>query len=137
MRRAYATLIAVTVVAALAITLIARLPRRAAVRETAAASVPVAALALDLVGGAVSPAVSAVPKDHLVRLEVRNRGARAVRLTLAGYEDRVSAAAIAPGETLRVEFLADRPGEDFAWLVDGQPAGRLGVTGSHLIEGHR
>ncbi len=136
MRRAYGALVAVTLALALAIVSLARLPRRDAAPVPATPASPVVALALDLAGGSVVPAVSAVPKDHRVRLEVRNRGRTPARLALAGYEDRVSAT-IAAGETLRVEFLADRPGEDFPWLLDGSPAGRLSVTGSHLVEGHR
>jgi hypothetical protein len=136
-RRAYLALLAVTAAAALGLVLLARLPRGAAERAAAPASAPAVALALDLEGGALVPALSTVPKDHRVRLEVRNRGSSAVGFALAGYEDRVSAPAVAPGETLRVEFLADRPGEDFAWLVDGRPCGRLAVAGSHLVEGHR
>jgi len=136
-RRAYLALLAVTAAVAIAIALLARLPRGAAERRAAPAEAPSVALALDVEGGALAPALSTVPKDHRVQLEVRNRGSAAVGFALAGYEDRVSAASVAPGETLRVEFLADRPGEDFAWLVDGKPCGRLGVTGSHLVDGHR
>ena len=51
--------------------------------------------------------------------------------------NRPAAAPLAPGAGWTGEFLADRPGEDFAWLLDGEPAGRLTVTGSHLVEGHR
>ena len=29
------------------------------------------------------------------------------------------------------------PGEDFAWLLNGKPAAKLRVAGSHLVEGHR
>jgi hypothetical protein len=61
----------------------------------------------------------------------------AVGLALAGYEDRLAIPALSPGATWSGEFIADRPGEDFAWLLDGVPAGRLAVTGSHLVEGHR
>jgi hypothetical protein len=68
---------------------------------------------------------------------VEHRGAATARLTLAGYEDRLDIPALAPGAGWTGQFLADRPGEDFAWLLDGQPAGRLTVTGSHLVEGHR
>jgi hypothetical protein len=136
-RRAYAGLLAATAVIALGLALLARLPHGAAERAAAPASVPGVALALEVAGGTLAPPLSTVPKDHLVRLELRNRGSAPVGFALAGYEDRVSAAAVAPGETLRVEFLADRPGEDFAWLVDGKPCGRLVVTGSHLVDGHR
>ena len=35
------------------------------------------------------------------------------------------------------QVFADRPGDDFAWEVNGQVAGKLTVSGSHLVEGHR
>jgi hypothetical protein len=60
-----------------------------------------------------------------------------VTLRLAGYQDRVSLDSLAAGETRVVEFLADRPGEDFTWLIDGRPSGWFLVTGSHLVGGHR
>ena len=66
-----------------------------------------------------------------------NEGGRFLTVTLAGYEDRVPPAPLGPGATRTVTFLADRPGEAFAFLVDGEPSGRLAVTGSHLPEGHR
>jgi hypothetical protein len=58
-------------------------------------------------------------------------------VALAGYEELLPPRRIAPGETWSAEFVSSRPGDDFAWLVDGRPAGRLRVTGSHLEEGHR
>jgi hypothetical protein len=54
-----------------------------------------------------------------------------------GYEDRLGAVRVAPDSLWRGEFVADRPGQDFAWVLDGAPAGRLEVAGSHLVEGHR
>ena len=87
-------------------------------------------------GGMTPPSVR-VEKDQRVVASLTNTGSRQVRVELPGYEDRVAAATIEPGATWKAEFLADRPGEDFAWMVDGKPAGRLIVTGSHLIEGHR
>jgi hypothetical protein len=54
-----------------------------------------------------------------------------------GYQDRFGAAHVAPDSVWRCEFVADLPGEDFAWMVDGTPAGRFEVKGSHLVEGHR
>ena len=83
------------------------------------------------------PAHGPVPAGRQVRLVVRNAGGDTADLRLAGYEDRVRVPAIAPGETRQVSFLADRPGDDFTWLVDARPCGRLSVTGSHLVEGHR
>ena len=83
------------------------------------------------------PAVASVPKDHRVRLRVANHHHRRVTLTLMGYQDRFSAAAVDPDSVWQGEFLADRPGDGFAWILEGAPVGRLEVTGSHLVEGHR
>jgi hypothetical protein len=85
----------------------------------------------------ITPAVASVPKEHIVRLSVTNGGTRAVTLTLMGYQDRLAVTQVAPGSAWRGEFVADRPGDDFAWMLDGAPAGRLAVTGSHLVDGHR
>ena len=113
----------------------ARAPRHAAT-TVAVPGAEATAVELEVRGGAVTPASLAVPKDHRVMLTVVNRGDRPARLALAGYQDRFSIA-LAPGATWRGAFLADRPGEDFAWLLDGTPVGRVAVTGSHLVEGHR
>jgi hypothetical protein len=70
-------------------------------------------------------------------VRVVHRGTGPARLALMGYEDRLGVAEVAPGATWRASFVADRPGDDFAWMLDGAPAGRLRVSGSHLVEGHR
>lgn len=135
--RPYAALAAGAVITALALTLVARAPRPAAAPPAAPPAAPVTELALVLGPDGVEPVAAQVPKDHRVELVVVNHRAAAVSFTLAGYEDRVRVEAIAPGATWRASFLADLPGEGFSWLVDGEPAGRLVVTGSHLVEGHR
>jgi hypothetical protein len=101
---------------------------------TAVARVPVSIHVRD---GAITPGESVVPLGAKVALEVVNDGHEPIELTLAGYEGRLSPLHVAGVTAARAEFTADRPGEDFAWLVDGRPAGRLRVAGSHLIEGHR
>jgi hypothetical protein len=68
---------------------------------------------------------------------VEHRGEHPVRLALAGYEDRLDIPPLDPGTVWHGEFHAERPGEDFPWLLDGRPAGRLTVAGAHLVEGHR
>ncbi|OGF14375.1 MAG: hypothetical protein A2W00_12800 [Candidatus Eisenbacteria bacterium RBG_16_71_46] len=136
MRRSYLALFAVIVLIAVGVTLAGRAPRDVPPPAKAQAAVPVVRLAIEVRAGAVLPPRAAVPKDHRVELEVRNGEARTVRLALAGYDDRVSLS-LAPGERWAGSFLADRPGDDFAWLLDGRAAGRLDVTGSHLEEGHR
>lgn len=94
-------------------------------------------LTLTIEDGRISPATSAVPKDRRVLLAITNRGKRDVDLKLAGYEDRLSIGTVAAGDTWSGEFVADLPGAEFTWLVNGEPAGLFAVTGSHLVEGHR
>ncbi len=92
---------------------------------------------LTIADGVVTPDAVAVPKDARVRLVLHNTGAAPAVFAIAGYEATVAADTLAPGATHSVAFVADLPGEGFALLVDGRPAGRLAVTGSHLVEGHR
>ena len=104
---------------------------------TRAPEIPSVDLELVLTKGGLSPANSSVPKDHRVRLTVVNRRRDRVGLSLHGYQDRLMIGWIDPDSTWRGEFLADRPGEDFAWMLEGEPAGKLSVLGSHLVDGHR
>jgi hypothetical protein len=85
----------------------------------------------------IEPDAISVPKDARVRLSVTNHHRLAVSLALMGYQDRFGIASVAPDSTWHGEFVADRPGDDFAWVLEGAPVGRLRVTGSHLVEGHR
>jgi hypothetical protein len=137
MNRRYLLLIGAVVAGALAVNLLARMPRGPRPGEVEAEAVPSVELALSVAGGRLSPESGSAPKGHRVLLRVTNDGDRPVSLRLAGYDDRVSRDSLLSGSTWTTEFLADRPGDDFVWLVDGHPAGRLAVTGSHLIEGHR
>lgn len=132
----YGILLLVTLATGLVLARLGVSARGTRSRETPAVVERDTTLVLAVANAGVSPAASAVPKGTRVRLVVAGLGDREVRLSLAGYEDRVSIT-VAPGDTARTDFAADRPGEDFAWLVDGKPAGRLAVTGSHLVEGHR
>lgn len=135
--RRYGLLLGAALAVALVLGLVARLPFRAARIEATPAPPAEVSLALVIADDRITPAASAVPKDHRVRLAMVNRGPRPAAVTLAGYEERLPSHTLEPGETWRADFVADLPGEDFAWLLDGRPAGRLTVTGSHLIEGHR
>ena len=87
--------------------------------------------------GTMTPALVRVEKGARVRVTVTNHGESPARVELPGYGDAVPSASVDAGETWSAQFLADRPGEDFAWVVNGAPASRFVVTGSHLIEGHR
>jgi hypothetical protein len=133
----YRVLAAVVLAAALAVAAVARLPKRAPEAAAAPAPLPAAALALAVGDAGLVPRSSAVPKGHRVALEIANRTGRPVELRLAGYEDRLAVGTIAAGTTWRGAFVSDLPGDDFAWIVNGEPAGRLAVTGSHLVDGHR
>ena len=137
MIRRWLVLLAIVPVAALLLAVLARRPHDAGPRAASVAAAPEIELRVTLAGGRLEPEHAAVAVGRRVRLLVKNAGDDPADLRLAGYEDGVDLKAIAPGGTRTVAFLADRPGDDFAWLVDGRPVGRLSVTGSHLIEGHR
>ena len=136
MRNRYLGLLVAAILVALVLTMIRHAPPRATPAPPVPSETPVVERRIELADGVVSPAIASVPKDHRVSLEIVNRGAHAASVRLAGYEDRV-AADLAPGASRKVEFLADRPGEDFPWLVDGRPTGRFVVAGAHLAERRR
>ncbi len=137
MRRSYTWLVAAVLAAALILSGLGhRIRPRTAVAPMPART-PASEVALEIRAGRVEPAVVAVAKGREVRLSVVNRGTQPVHLALAGYEDRFEIPVLHPQQSWRGKFLADRPGEDFAWLLDGRPAGRFVVTGSHLVDGHR
>ncbi|HET7498703.1 MAG TPA: cupredoxin domain-containing protein [Candidatus Eisenbacteria bacterium] len=132
-------LLALVVLAGAALILAAARPRSAAVAPRAVPANARAERTLSLVvqGGAVLPARIEVPKGAAVLVRVENRDPSAHQFSLLGYESAVSPAALSPGGAATVRFTADRPGSDFAWLLDGKPAGVFLVQGSHLVEGHR
>ena len=137
MRRRYLFLVGGVVALALILTALGR-PRLAPpVRGVTQPEAPVVELTLGIEDGRISPAAASVAKGSRVRLRVDYRGDHPARLELAGYEGALSIPTLSPGTVWIGEFLAERPGEDFAWLLDGEPRGRLAVTGSHLVEGHR
>ena len=105
-------------------------------RMQASAQVRDTTLALSVTDDGLTPAAAAVPVGTFVTLEISCAGSRTRQLSLSGYEDHLKLS-LAPHSTQRMTFFADRPGDDFAWLLDGQPVARLRVTGSHLVEGHR
>lgn len=114
-------------------------PRSRAEQPTspATASRPEQLLSVIIEGGSVRPARATAPKGSRVTVTVENRDRVARRVALLGYEGAVAPTSVAPGGAVTLRFAADRPGDDFAWLVDGHPAGTFAVSGSHLVEGHR
>lgn len=131
------TLLAVVLVAGALTGMLSRVWRPAGPAPAPKVAQPDYDLALTVTGRRVMPEAVAIPKHRLVHLSVTNRDTRPVTLSLAGYEDRLHTAPIPPDSTWRGTFLADRPGEGFAWQVNGMALGRLDITGSHLEEGHR
>lgn len=138
MRRPYFWLLGGVVALALALTLLGRAPlRNVEVSDTPLAPAPAVEAALEIRSGMISPSVVSVSKGDRIALIVTNADRSRAELTLLGYEDHISGIAIESGASWKGELFADRPGDDFAWVVNGRPAGRLAVSGSHLVEGHR
>jgi len=130
--------LALSVVAgALALAVFARGPKTAPQPARPAATTAAESLQVEIAGGVVRPERTSVRKGSAVVFALQNRDNVPRRFALAGYEDRGISGTIRARGTVALRFLADRPGEDFAWVVDGRPAGRFAVTGSHLEEGHR
>ncbi|HKA23609.1 MAG TPA: hypothetical protein VKF80_01375 [Candidatus Eisenbacteria bacterium] len=138
MTRPYVFLFAAILVCGVTLALV-RGPHSAAPDRATLASPTAAAetLALVVSDGAVTPAAASAPKGARVLLGVTCGGKAAIQLALAGYEDRLRVPRLEPGESWQGSFVADRPGDDFAWLVNGKPVASFRVTGSHLVEGHR
>lgn len=139
MSRSY-RILALAVLAGAALVAVTARPRHAALTrpEAALSNAGVErAVSLAIAGGAVLPARVLVPKGSRVSVTVANRDPSPRRFALLGYEPELAAADLLPGQSRTLHFTAARPGSDFAWLVDGKPAGILVVQGSHLVEGHR
>jgi hypothetical protein len=133
----YALLFVIALLLGMVIAPLARRHARPDRRVAIASAVPTATVSLAITEHGLVPDALAVPKGHRVVLTIVNQSAREHTVSLAGYEDRLAIGSLAPGASVKRELLADRPGDDFAWLLDGQPAGRMSVQGSHLVEGHR
>lgn len=121
---------------ALGLVLLGRLPGSAPEVATEAIA-PLDSLTFSVLDAGVEPKAALVAKDHRVRLTIVNASSRAVTPGIPGYDDRLAIPALAAGERWTGEFTADRPGADFALWIDDEPAARLTVAGSHLVEGHR
>jgi hypothetical protein len=133
----YLMLFGSALVFGLALMLVARTVHMPAPAAPKVAEIPSVGLTLTLTSQGITPENSSVPKDHRVRLTIVNRRRDRVGLALHGYQDRLMIGWIEPDSTWRGEFFADRPGEGFAWELEGEPVGKLSVLGSHLEDGHR
>jgi hypothetical protein len=135
--RAYRWLALTVAAGALALALFARAPRPVPGPVSTVRPAPAESVLIEIVNGSVQPARTVVMKGMTVALTVKNRDGVVHGLSLSGYGDRWTSEPIRARGTAALRFRADLPGEDFAWLVDGQPAGVFVVAGSHLEEGHR
>jgi hypothetical protein len=112
--------------------------REAPPEPTDAAPPPLFQAEVELTAAGMEPYRLQVPKDHEVHLLVHAApDAPEGMLSILGYEDRVAPVGIGPGQGREIVFVADRPGDDFAFSLGGEVQGRLQVTGEHLPEGHR
>jgi hypothetical protein len=107
------------------------------VTPAAPAAAPLRDVSVELRAGSVTSRPASVAVGERLALTLVNHSGRRVRVSLSGYEDRLAVSDLAADSVWHGTLIADRPGEELAWLVDGAPAGRFDVTGSHLIEGHR
>ncbi len=131
------TVAAVTLLAALALALLASRRPLGNSQEAAAAPPPVHQATAELTAQGLQPPKVRVPKDHEIHLLISAAPeAPEGLLTVVGYEDRIEAMGMGPGLAREIVFLSDRPGDDFAFRLGGEIVGRLEVTGSHLVEGH-
>jgi len=138
MKRVYFWLMGCVVALALTLTLLGRAPqKREDVEDSRPIRAPAVKVTLEIRSGAISPPVVSVSKGDRIALTVSNADRSRAEFELPGYEDYLSGIVIESGASWKGELFADRPGDDFAWMVNGKPAGRLVVLGSHLVEGHR
>jgi len=135
--RRYFILLGGAFVVGLALMFAARSLRAPKAVEVRAPEIRTVDMAFTLTKDGIAPANSSVPKDHRVRLTITNHRRDRVGLSLHGYQDRLMIGWIDPDSTWRGEFIADRPGDGFAWMLEGEPVGKLAVEGSHLVDGHK
>lgn len=136
MMRRYGVLVALGFVGALAVSVLLRQPVRARALPPAAPDTAALTVVVDVYPDRVVASPPSIPVGSTVALTARSHADGLVRLALAGYEDRVAVTLPFDG-TWTTRFRADRPGDPLAWLVNGEPAGRFVVSGSHMIEDHR
>ena len=135
MTRPWVLLAALVLAGAIALTVVGRLPRRAAAPAPPPPPPPLDVATIEVEGGEARPARTAGVLGHRLAITIVNRGGAAARLSLSGYEHAFAPRVLALGESRTDTLLLDLPGEDFAWMLDGRPAAQLLVAGSHLGEG--
>lgn len=137
MRRPWLLLIAAALLAGAGLVVARRAPRPGPVEEPAAAPAPLVGLAVRVEEGRILPARSEVALGSRLVLTRINAAFEPHVIALSGYERDLPPCTLQVGASRADTLLLTLPGDDFAWLLDGRPAARLRVTGSHLVEGHR
>ena len=137
MSRAWRLLIAAAFLAGAGLVVARRAPRPAAVEEAPAPPAPLVGLAIRVEDGAILPARTEVALGTRLVLTRLNAAHETHVIGLSGHEQALPPCTLQVGESRTDTLLLTLPGDDFAWLLDGQPSSRLSVTGSHLVEGHR
>lgn len=137
MKPRYAGLAVAVLLAALTLSIIGRRPHAPARGEPEVTIVSADSVRLEIGDSAIAPARMEFPLGHRLVLTLTNHRGTPARVRLAGYESQFPGVTLGPGAHWSGAIVLSRPGEDFAWLVEGEPAARLSVRGSHLVEGHR
>jgi hypothetical protein len=137
MNRRFGVLAVVALLGAVAISLLLRLPARTQPGAPAHPEPPPLAVQVEIRDDGVSCVPESCTVGTRADLTIRNRSSAPVSVALTGYEDRVHADSIGAGRDWHGGFVADRPGQQLAWIVNGELRGRFDVLGSHLVEGHR
>ncbi len=135
--RAWWVLIAVVLVVGVLLIAARRAPEAPHIAAPRAPEPESAWLTLHIDREGVRPEHAEVPLGSRLVLTRVNESADERILSLAGYEHALAACTLRAGESRTDTLLLTLPGEDFAWLLDRRPVGRLSVQGSHLVEGHR
>lgn len=137
MNRSWMILGLLVLAGVLALTVLSHRPRRAPEPAQAPPPAPIDFASLEVAGDTLGPSHVDGVLHHRLAVTIVNRGSRSATLALSGYEHAFAPRTLAPGGSRTDTLLLDLPGEDFAWMLDGRPAGQLRVAGSHLAEGHR
>ncbi len=137
MNRRYGWVLIAALAGAVLVSVLLRMPRPVTATAPAPAAAQSVEFGLTVFDGRIEATADSIEAGSAVTLSITNHANTSQHVRLTGYEDRVDTGEIAPGATWRGNFIADRPGEQFAWLVNDQPMGRLDIKGSHLVEGHR
>ena len=92
---------------------------------------------LEVRGGRLIPDLLSAPRSARAEIRICNRDSMPHSLRLLGYEDVLAEMNVPAGDSLVRSLILDRPADDLAMELDGKPAARVAVMGSHLLGDHR